>query len=69
MKAQILLPPSVARELQETFKVAHNTLRRALNYELNSDRARMLRAAARARGGVMYTGKPVKTKELDIKQS
>ena len=57
MKEQILLPPAVAAELRKTFKIERNTLRRALIYESNSDRARMLRAAALERGGVVYTGR------------
>ncbi len=56
MKKQILLPPSILRELRETFKVGRNDLRRALNYERNSDRAITLRRAALERGGLIYTG-------------
>ena len=56
MTKQILLPASVLREMREKFKVGRNDLRRALNYERNSDRARMLRAAALERGGLIYTG-------------
>lgn len=56
MKKQILLPVSELREIREKFKVGRNDLRRALNYERNSDRARMLRAAALERGGLIYTG-------------
>lgn len=56
MKKQILLPTAGLRELREAFKVGRNDLRRALNYERNSDRARMLRAAALQRGGLIYTG-------------
>lgn len=55
MKKQILLPTSSLRELRETFKVGRNDLRRALNYERNSERAKMLRAAALQRGGLIYT--------------
>ncbi len=43
MTRQILLPASVLREMRETFKVGRNVLRRALNYERNSDRAKALR--------------------------
>lgn len=57
MTRQILLPASVLREMRETFKVGRNVLRRALNYERNSDRAKSLRAAALERGGLIYTGK------------
>ena len=46
MTRQILLPASVLREMRETFKVGRNILRRALNYERNSKRDQMLRAAA-----------------------
>lgn len=56
MKKQILLPTAKLRELRETFNVGRNDLRRALNYDRNSDRARMLRAAALERGGLIYTG-------------
>lgn len=56
MRKQILLPPSVLRELRETFKVGRNDLRRALNYERNSTRANTLRKAALERGGLIYTG-------------
>lgn len=58
MTKQILLPASVLREMRETFKVGRNVLRRALNYERNSDRAKALRAAALERGGLIYAGKP-----------
>lgn len=57
MTRQILLPVSVLREIREKFKVGRNDLRRALNYGCNSDRAKMLRAAALERGGLIYTGK------------
>lgn len=56
MTKQILLPAAVLREMREKFKVGRNDLRRALNYERNSDRAKMLRAAALERGGMIYTG-------------
>lgn len=56
MKKQILLPPSVLRELRETFNVGRNELWRALNYERNSNRANTLRKAALERGGLIYTG-------------
>jgi hypothetical protein len=56
MTRQILLPASVLREMRETFKVERHVLRRALNYERNSDRAKALRAAALERGGLIYTG-------------
>ena len=50
MEKQILLPVIVLRELKDTFKVGRNDLRRALNYERNSRRAKMLRSAALERG-------------------
>lgn len=56
MTRQILLPASVLREMRETFKVGRNILRRALNYERNSKRDQMLRAAALECGGLIYTG-------------
>ncbi|WP_297416058.1 hypothetical protein [uncultured Alistipes sp.] len=56
MTRQILLPASVLREMRETFKVGRNVLRRALNYEHNSKRAKALRVAALERGGLIYTG-------------
>lgn len=55
MEKQILLPVTVLRELKDTFKVGRNDLRRALNYERNSKRAKMLRSAALERGGLIYT--------------
>nr|DAY98582.1 MAG TPA: hypothetical protein [Caudoviricetes sp.] len=56
MRKQILLPRSVFRELHQTFKVHRVILSRALKYERNSKRDRMLRAAALERGGLIYTG-------------
>lgn len=56
MRKQILLPPPVFRELHQTFKVHRVILSRALKYERNSKRDRMLRAAALERGGLIYTG-------------
>lgn len=55
MKKQILLPTSVLRELRAVFGVGRNDVRRALNYERNSERAKLLRAAALSRGGLIYT--------------
>ena len=48
MRKQILLPPSVFRELYQTFKVHRVILSRALKYERNSKRDQ--------RGGLIYTG-------------
>lgn len=56
MRKQILLPPPVFRELYETFKVHRVILSRALKYERNSKRDRLLRSAALERGGLIYTG-------------
>ncbi len=53
---EILLPSSVRREMNATFKCGRNELSRALTYERNSSRAKMLRAAAMERGGLIYTG-------------
>lgn len=56
MEKQILLPANVRREMAEQFKASRNEMRRALNYTINSKRAKMLRAAALQRGGLIYTG-------------
>lgn len=56
MKKQILLPTAVRREIRETFKVHLVILERALKYERNSKRDKMLRTAALERGGLIYTG-------------
>ena len=66
MRKQILLPPSVFRELYQTFKVHRVILSRALKYERNSKRDQMLRAAALERGGLIYTGERVeKPRDFD----
>ena len=56
MEKQILLPTSVKREMLTTFGVGRDKLRDALTYKVNTPRAKMLRAAAFQRGGVVYTG-------------
>lgn len=56
MEKQILLPANIRREMAEQFKASRNEMRRALNYTINSKRAKMLRAAALQRGGLIYTG-------------
>lgn len=56
MKKQILLPAAARRELVVTFKSSRCELGRALTYAVNSKRAKMLRAAALQRGGLIYTG-------------
>ncbi len=57
MKKQILLPTSVKSEMLKTFGIGRDQLRDALIFETNSQRAKMLRAAALERGGLIYTGK------------
>lgn len=52
----ILLPPPIKKELAATFKVERHVLNDYLSYRVNSRRARMLRAAALQRGGLIYTG-------------
>lgn len=54
MAKQIFLPDEVKKEVAKTFKVSYVTLWNALTFKTRSDRARMLRAAALQRGGVMY---------------
>lgn len=56
MVRQILLPASVKTELKATFKTGHKALERALKFKINSGPARMLRAAALQRGGLIYDG-------------
>lgn len=56
MEKQILLPPAVKREMLNTFKASRSELGRALTYKRNSSRAKVLRAAALQRGGLIYTG-------------
>lgn len=56
VEKQILLPQTVKSEMQKTFGVNRCTLGRALKYEANSSQAKMLRAAALQRGGLIYSG-------------
>lgn len=51
---QIFLPPEVKKEMIESFKTTKETLWSALNFKTNSSFARLLRAAAYERGGVLY---------------
>ena len=56
---QILLPTKVKAELKKTFKIANYTvLRDYLTYKSNSGAAKVVRAAALQRGGLIYTGAP-----------
>ncbi|MEG1842547.1 MAG: hypothetical protein RR221_07540 [Alistipes sp.] len=55
MEKQILLPAAARRELVVTFKSSRCELGRALTYTVNSKRAKVLRAAALQRGGLIYT--------------
>ncbi len=56
MDRQILIPTQIRKELDAKFKCKRNELSRALAYERNSSRAKMLRIAALEAGGVIYTG-------------
>lgn len=51
---QIFLPAEIKKEMIKTFKTTKETLWAALNYKTDSNFARMLRAAAYERGGVLY---------------
>lgn len=51
---QIFLPVEIKKEMIKTFKTTKETLWAALNYKTDSNFARMLRAAAFERGGVLY---------------
>ncbi len=50
----IYLPSEVKREIEKTFKVSRVTLWNALQFIHYSPQAKMLRAAAIQRGGVVY---------------
>lgn len=54
MTKYIHLPSEVKKEIERTFKVSKATLWNALNYMHYSSKAKMLRAAAIQRGGVIY---------------
>ena len=59
MNKQILIPDAVKREMNKTFQLSENALNRALQYKVNSSKARMIRAAALERGGLIYLDKPM----------
>ena len=50
----VYLPVEIKKEMIKTFKTTKETLWAALNYKTDSNFARMLRAAAFERGGVLY---------------
>lgn len=50
----IYLPDPIKKEMETTFKTSKVSLWKALNFKTNSPFAKMLRAAARERGGVLY---------------
>lgn len=54
MAKQILLPPKKKAEIIKNFKTTRPTLWSALRFDTNSELAKKLRAAAIARGGVLY---------------
>lgn len=56
MNKQILLPTAVKIEMMRTFGTNKHALRRALNYQINSRQAKMLREEALRRGGLVYFG-------------
>lgn len=51
---QIFLPVEIKKEIIKTFKTTKESLWAALNFKTDSNFARMLRAAAYERGGVLY---------------
>lgn len=51
---QIFLPVEIKKEIIKTFKTTKETLWAALTFKTDSNFARMLRAAAYQRGGVLY---------------
>lgn len=54
MGKQIMLPPAKKAEIIKMFDTTRVTLWSALKFETNSPLAKKLRAAAIARGGVLY---------------
>lgn len=54
MAKQILLPPKEKAEIIKNFDTTRPTLWSALRFDTNSALAKKLRAAAMARGGVIY---------------
>lgn len=57
MEKQIFLPSMEKKKLERDFKTSRPTVWAALNYTTNSKFAKMLRAAALQRGGVIYGDK------------
>lgn len=51
---QIFLPVEIKKEMIKAFRTTKETLWAALNFKTDSNFARMLRAAAYERGGVLY---------------
>lgn len=66
MAKQILLPTEVRTQIATTFKISRTALERALKYQGNSSRDRMLRAATLERGGVTYLGESVSLSLIHI---
>lgn len=54
MEKEIYVPGVVKAELATVFKTSGVTVRAALKYKTHSSFARVLRAAAMQRGGVVY---------------
>lgn len=55
MNKQILLPAAIRRGMVLELQSSRNEMGRALTYAINSKRAKMLRAEALLRGGLIYT--------------
>ncbi len=56
VKKHIVVPEGVRGDIMATFNTNAMAVSRALNFEINSNKARMLRAAAMERGGVLVDG-------------
>lgn len=56
MEKQILLPAAEKSRINKEYKASRNELSRALKYERNSSRAKLLRAVALEHGGLIFTG-------------
>ena len=56
MEKQILLPRKQATQLISEFQTDKVTMYRALTFQRNSSKAKVLRAAALQKGGLLYTG-------------
>lgn len=67
MSKQILIPTKTRSEMLRTLKVGRNTLRRALMFEVNSEKAKLLREAALERGGLVYSDDVAELSETDVK--